>query len=106
MRKIQIKSWKAKGLDGKENDEDLTNVLSVLISNKKPEEIPRGIDNFRLFGRIVKAFDKAKKDKVLELEEAEYNFIKNDMDKEVPATWGANKNISEAIESFLDAKQE
>ena len=116
MRKIKIETWKSKvpvyGEDGqtvvdtKEQDEDLLAVLNVLISNKKPEEMPRGLDKFRLFGRLSKTFDKADKSKVLELEESDYTFLKESIEKDISAGWGMNQNIFKAIEDFLEAKQE
>jgi len=114
MKKIKIKSWKSKVPiyeDGKivgseEKDETLLDALNVLIANKKPEEMPRGLDKFRTFNRLSKAFDKADKTKVLELEETDYSFLKTSIEKDTPASWGMNQNISQAIEDFLEAKDE
>ena len=114
MRKIQIEKWKARQPvyeDGKvvsytEVDETLLSALNVLIAMKKPEDIPRGLDKFRLFGRIAHAFDKADKSGELCLEEADYSFLKKMVENDVPCVWGANDNLSKAIESFLDAKEE
>ena len=113
MRKIKIEKWKSKapvyGEDGqtvvgtKEQDEDLLTVLNVLIVNKKTEDMPRGLDKFRLFGRISKAFEKADKSKFLELEEADYSFLKETVEKDTPASWGMNENILKAVESFLNS---
>ena len=115
MRRIKIETWKSNvpvyGEDGttvigsKEADEDLLAVLNVLIANKKPEDMPRGLDKFRLFGRISKAFIKAEESKVLELEEADYSFLKESVEKDTLAAWGMNENISKAIEDFLDAEE-
>ncbi|KKM59921.1 hypothetical protein LCGC14_1547040 [marine sediment metagenome] len=87
MRKIKIETWKSKvpkyAEDGitmvgtTEKEEDLLTALNVLIASKKPEDMPRGLDKFRLFGRISKAFDEADVSKVLELEEADYSFLKD-----------------------------
>ena len=113
MRKIKIETWKSKvpvyGTDGqtvvdtKEQDEDLLTVLNALIVNKKPEEMPKGLDNFRLFGRLSKAFEKADETKVLELEEGDYSFLKGIVEKDTPASWGMNENILKAVELFLNA---
>ena len=115
MRKIEIEAWKSNvplyGEDGvtivgtKETDEDLLTVLNVLIANKKPEEMPRGIDKFRLFSRISKAFKKAEESKVLELEEADYSFLKESIEKDSLANWGMNEGISKAVEEFLKAEE-
>ena len=106
MRKIKIEKWKAKLPDGTEIDESILSALSVLISNKKPEEIPRGLDKYRLYNRLAKAFDKAEETGILELEEAEYSFLKETVEKDIPSIWGSNKDISEAIDLFLETKQE
>lgn len=106
MRKIKIESWKGKTPDGKEVEENLLIALNALLNSKKPEEIPRGLDKFRLFSRLAKAFDKAEKTKVLELEEIDYNFLKDMIDKDVPSVWAFNPQISKAIDNFIDAKSE
>jgi len=114
MRRIKIQSWKSKVPiyeDGKivgseEKDETLLDALNVLIANKDPKEMPRGLDHFRTFNRLSKAFDKAEKTKVLELEETDYSFLKSSIEKDTPASWGMNTSISEAIEGFLEAKEE
>jgi len=105
MRKIKIETWKAKDRDGKEYDESILTAFNVLINNKKPEEIPRGLDKFRLFNRITKAFTKAEKSGELVLEETDYKFLKEIVEKDIPSVWGANDSILNAIEAFIDAKE-
>ena len=114
MRKIKIEKWKSnvpKYEDGvivgtEEKDETLLDAINVLIANKKPEDMPRGLDNFRLMGRLSKAFTVADESGILELEEVDYKFIKDDLEKNIPSTWGMNQNIMNAVEGFLNAKQE
>jgi len=114
MRKIKIETWKSKvpkyedgeivGTEDKE--ETLLTAINVLIATKKPEDMPRGLDNFRTMGRLSKAFDEADNSGVLKLEEADYSFIKKDLEKNIPSSWGMNQNIMKAVEEFLNAKQE
>ena len=116
MRKIKIQTWKARlpefGEDGKtiigskEVDESLLIALNNLIGAKKPEDIPRGIVKFQIFGKLAEAFDKASKTNVLELEEREYKFLKETVEKDIPSTWALNKDLSKAINDFLEAKDE
>jgi len=106
MRKIKIETWKAKGPEGQEIEENTINALSILVSNKKPEEMPRGLDKFRLFNRLSKAFDKANDSGELILEETDYKFLKDTIEKDIPSSWGMNPDISKAIESFLEAEGE
>jgi len=106
MRKVRIEKWKAKDQQGKEYDESLLVIFNVLINSKKPEEIPRGLDKFRLFNRMARAFDKADEDGELVLEETDYKFLKDMIESSIPSSWGANENIMNAVESFLDAKIE
>ena len=105
MRKIEVKKWKAIS-NGVELEENTTNLLISIISGQKPEEIPLGIYKFRLFGRLAKAFEKGEKTGMLELEEADYEFIKKALEKDVASVWAFNTEISAAINAFLDAKQE
>ena len=117
MRKIKLETWKSnvpvfdkddhtKIIGSEEKDEDLLIVLNFLIVNKKPEEIPRGLDKFRIFNRISKAFEKAVESKILELEETDYKFLKDEVENSIPSSLGMNESISKAIESFLEAKEE
>lgn len=106
MRKIRIENWKIKLPNGKDGEENLLMALNVLIANKKPEEIPRGLDKFRLFNRLGRAFEKAEKTKELVLEEVDYKFLKDTIEKDIPSIWGINANLSKAIEDFLNAKME
>ena len=106
MRKIKIGSWKAINPEGKEYNETLLTALNVLIANKKPEEMPRGLEKFRIFNKRSKAFDNAEKSGELVLEETEYKFLKDTMEADIPSIWGTNPNISEAIEEFLNTKEE
>jgi hypothetical protein len=106
MRKVKVERWKAKLPDGTEMEETLLTALNALIIAKRPEDMPRGLDNFRLMNRLAKAFDKAEETGILELEENEYSLLKNSIEKDIPSIWGSNKNITQAIDLFLEAKQE
>jgi len=115
MRKIKIKTWKAKlpikdekgnVVDSKEVDEDLLVALNNLIASKRPEELPRGIEKFKVFGKLATAFEEADKTGTLKLEEREYGFLHDIVEKDIPASWGFNPNISKAIDDFLNAKDE
>jgi len=115
MRKIKIETWKANAPDKdaegkiigtKEVDENLLFALNMLLGSKKPEELPKGLEKFRIFNKLGIAFDKADKSKVLELEEREYKFLKELIETDIPSAWGMNQNLSKAVNSFLEAKEE
>jgi len=106
MRKIKIKKWTVKNKDGQDTQESLVTILSVLLANKDPKEMPRGLDNFRLYGRLSKAFTKAEKTDILTLEETDYKFLKDIIEKDVIALWGINDNMAEAVEAFVNAEIE
>lgn len=106
MRKIKINEWDAKNPSGEMIKEDIIVLLTVMINGKKPEDIPKGLDKFRLFNRLSKAFDKAKETKELILEEADYKFLKNMLDEGIPSIWGSNSSIFQAVEDFVNAKEE
>lgn len=115
MRKIKLDKWTAKvpkfGEDGKtvvatvDKEEDLLMAIDVLIAQKRPEELPRGIEKFQIFGKVATAFDKAKESRELVLEEREYKFLKDLVEKDVPAMWAMNKHLSKAINDFLNAPE-
>ena len=115
MKKVKIETWKAKvpvrDETGKitrteEMDESLLSAFNVLIANKDPKDMPRGLDHFRTFSRLAKAFDKAEKSKVLELEEVDYLFLKKEIESNIPSVWGMNENLMKSVEAFLEAKED
>jgi len=106
MRKIEIHDWDIIDKEGKNAKEDLLVVLQVLITMKKPEDLPRGFEQFRLFHKLAKAFDKARETKELVLEEKEYEFLKNTVLRDIPMTWSGNPNIYNSIDLFMNAKEE
>ena len=109
MRKIEVTKWKEHLPDGEgnlvENDVDLLIAINMLLSAKKPETLPRGLDKFRTFTRLGKAFDEAEKTGILTLEEADYVFLKKIIESDIPSTWGMNSDISTAFELFLNAEE-
>jgi len=106
MRKIKINYWNAKTPEGEEIKESIISVVSALISNKKTEELPKGIEYFRLFNRIANSFEKAEATGELIFEEKEYVFIKQMIEKDIPAMWALNINIKNAVDDFLNAIEE
>ena len=122
MRKIKVVKWKEdvvqRDFTGKpildKNNKPIkeaaeTNTISLLemmVQMKKPEDMPRGLDNFRTMNRLVKAFDKARKTDILELEEADYKFLKDTITSDIPAMWGQIPKAVEAIELFVEAKSD
>ena len=100
-------TWKTLNPDGSQGPEETTiTVLNVLINSLKPEQMPRGLEKFRLFNRLSKAFETSEISKVLEVEEADYNFLKQVIENNIPSVWAMNKHINQAIENFLIAKEE
>lgn len=106
MRNITVKEWTIIGKDGKEAKEDTLIVLNVLVSLTDPKDMPRGFEQFKLFNKLSNAFDKAKETKVLTLEEDTYKFLKESVNKNIPSTWGASKDIYEAIDAFMNTREE
>ena len=68
--------------------------------------MPRGLDNFRLMQRLSKVFEKAEQTGILELEEADYSFLKSTVESGIPSIWAMNKNIASSVDAFLNAKEE
>ncbi|MEK0337660.1 MAG: hypothetical protein QQN41_09540 [Nitrosopumilus sp.] len=121
MRKIKVVKWQeniikrdAEGKpilkDGKQQveqiDTDTISLLDMMLTMKKPESMPRGLDSFRIMNRLVKAFDNARKVGTLELEETDYKFLKDSLESDIPATWGTIPKAYEAIDLFMEAKAE
>lgn len=106
MRNINLDKWKSISPDGKEIEESLIDILKIMISIKKPEEMPRGIDNFRLMSRLSKVLEKAEETNIISLEEFDYKFLKESIFKDIPSIWGMNPGIAKAVETFMEAKEE
>lgn len=107
MRVIKLLNWREPDPNNlkEKRDVDLVELLKVLINNRDPQKMPRGIDQHRFYGRLGKIFEKARKTKVLELEEGDYSQLKKIVEEDVDGAWGLNKNINKAVEDFLDAKE-
>jgi hypothetical protein len=105
MRRISIVKWKVKNPEGAEIEESILSILNALIASKRPEEMPKGLENFRLMKRLVVVFDNAEEKGILELEESEYKLLKNMVEKDIPSLWGTNLDISKAVDNFLEAKE-
>jgi len=111
MRKIEVRRWKALVPNSvtKEKPEGEAveeNTLMILTGVMNRAEHPKGFDNFMRFHRLAIAIEKADKSGILELEEAEYTYLKDLVQKNIPAEWGANLSVNEAIEAFMDTKEE
>jgi len=106
MRKIQIFKWVAKTPDNQDTEENTLSILKFLISSARPENMPRGLEKFKLFSRISKAFDAAEKDGILWLEEQEYLLLRKFMETDIPGVFGMNENMAMAVEAFMGAKEE
>jgi len=105
VRRITIVKWKATPPNGKEITESTVLLIQTLISGTKPADMPRGLEQFRLFKRLDEAFTKAEKTDTLELEEDEYAFVTRLIEQGIPAIWATNKDISKAVDKILTAEE-
>lgn len=115
MKHVKVLKWtektgeKIKKSDGTEEDKyievDTLKALSVLLQMNKQDDIPKGLDGFRTYHRLAKAFDEADKTGTLVLEEIDYKFLKTTVEKNIPSTWGFNTDVTNAVEEFLNAKE-
>lgn len=107
MRKMKVEKWTSKGRDESGNpkdvDESIMVALTALMGDSKNESI-RGLDKFRTYARVAKAFEAADKSGELVLEEADYVYLKGLIEKGAPAMWAFNPNILKAIDEFVELK--
>ena len=89
-----------------EIDENTLVALTSIINMKDSNQMPKGLDNFRIMNRLSKAFDKAEKTNVLKLENLDYKFLKDLIEHDIPSNWGRNQDISNAVEAFLNPNEE
>jgi len=106
MRRIKVEKWIGRDSEGNDVEESTISALTVLISYQDPRTMPKGLEQFKIFKRINEAFEKSVELGVIELEEAEYKFLKSSITNNIPAFWGASKEISKAIDGFMDAVEE
>lgn len=109
MRKIKVEPWKslAPNKDGQQVEvkESILDVLITLLTNLKSEDMPRGIEYFRIFKNISDAIEVAEKTNELIFEEREYDFIKGLLEENVLPSWALNPNIFNAITDFLSLEK-
>lgn len=103
MRKIKVVKWIEK-INGEDIETDTISLLDLMIKRINPENAPKGFENFKIFSRLNKAFEKAKKLGELILEEQDYKFLKDRIESDIPAQWGGIPKAFEAIELFMEAK--
>lgn len=107
MKQIEVMDW-TENANGQESKINTIKMLTALINKASKEDMPQGLDQFRMFNRISKAFDhyEAHKEEksFVELEESDYSFIKRLVDNKIPAEWGSNASIFEAIEKVLNPR--
>ncbi len=110
MKVVEVKRWVAKETDEsgkpKETKEDTLMALTMLINQKGPATMPRGLDAFRIMNRLSKAFDAAEQTDKLVLSDSDYTFMKDMVVNDLPSNWGRNPQIVDAIEAFLAPKEE
>lgn len=109
MKKIEVLKWEEQVVDPKtqkpkKQEANTIKMISVLMSNRDPDKLPKGIDNFRLMSRVSKALDKAEKNGKIEFESGDYSIIKKAFEEDVPPVWGLNPDVTRAVEGILDAK--
>lgn len=104
MIKIKVIKWSEKTRDGV-TESNTAILLKILINNTDVNALPRGIDSYRFFGRLGKAFTESEKTGFIELLEADYSQLKGIVEKDIVGPWGMNEKILEAVEEFLNAKQ-
>ena len=104
MRKIKFLKWTTKGPNG-DVDESTSVVISALLLATPSDQMPRGLEQFKLFGRLSEALSKAEESGELTLEETEYNFVKGMVERSTPAVWAMNPEISKAIDSIINAEE-
>jgi len=110
-KKIEVVTWEDEYTDPvtrekKTADMNTMKLIGVLINDKKPDELPKGWDNFRTFRRLAKAFDKAENNKILEIDDADYVFLKKIVEKDIPAKWAMIDKAWDAMEKFMEKDKE
>jgi len=99
MRIIKVDNWH-ETVNGKETETNILVAINVLLGLKESQMT--GYSNFRTFARIASALDKADSTGVLELEEADYEFLKKKIDQNVPAAWAFNEKAVNAFDAFMN----
>ncbi len=100
MKSMKVKKWKAIAVNGKEVEENIINVLTVIIQTSI-KDIGKGIDIFRFFNRISTAFNNAEKTGILEIEDGDYIRLSEIIRKNIPANLAFSKDIYSSVEEFL-----
>ena len=104
MREIKVLKWKEITAQG-DKDVNTLDIIKILLNNRSPTKIRNGLDQHRFFRRVDVACEEARKNDILKLQEMDFSQIKTIIEEEVPASWGMNPDISNAIEEFLNSEQ-
>ena len=105
MKVIKLFKWQAQNAEGNMVEDGSINMIEMLLSSAPPQELPRGLEQYKLFARLSTAFEKAKTKDTLELEDADYDLMKGIIERNIPAIWATNKDLSKAVEAVLAAEE-
>ena len=103
MRKFKVGSWE-EGPKGDKQKVTIIDVIKNLMNSQDPTKVPRGIDKFRTFSRLSKAFDESEKTGFVEVEQADFRFLKDLVEKDIPAKFALMSEVTDAVELMLDAE--
>jgi hypothetical protein len=106
MRKVPFRFWKESDSDGKEVQGNNCLMIEAILASRDPQKMPKGIDQFRFFGRITKACDEAPGIGFIIFEEADYSQLKKFVEEGVPSHWAKHPDIAKAVEEFISIEQE
>jgi len=107
MTTIKIENVKWKSVDTNTNtelEETLSDVLATILLLRNTQTSPRGLEIFKYYRQCSDAIIAAKQSGVIELEESSYNFLVGLVKTDMPASWGVNKNVAQAVDVFLSAR--
>jgi len=100
MKEIKLDTWDAKLLNGETVKESIVTVLSLIVSVSS-DDLPKGMEGFRLMRRLAENFDSAEKSGTLKLDNADYATLKALTEKNIPAKLAMNPKIFAEVEKFL-----
>jgi len=87
--------------NGEKGKECLTDILGHLLLEHEKYTGLKGLEFMRVYRRLSEKFAQAKETGILELENSDYEFLKDLIKNEIKPSWGLNNNLAEVVEKFL-----
>ena len=107
MRRIKIMKWKEPSRDDPDEkiEVDTCSLIQNMVRQVPPNQLPTGLDAFKIMRSLDLSLKTAKGKEYLELEDNIFDWLDKNCFVNIPAVWGLMDEVAMAIIEITNAKQ-